>query len=217
MVKHKTFISYHHKNEQGEKDQIIDEFGGEDFIDSSVHEGDIDTNLPEDSIMRKIRDDYLKDSTVTLVIIGEETAQRPFINSEIQASLWGSNPNGLLAVVTDNLYDQIYVDDTCSGAGCDCKVRAPRNHNYYLPELVYKNRDISRNEDLDSNPCHYNDSQVYCSLTKFSTFMKDPDKYIDAAFDKRDGLNYKIAKKLSENTPKIQKNSLSSLANTLFK
>lgn len=217
MVRHKTFISYHHRNEQPEKDEIIDNFGGEDFIDTSVHDGDIDTTLPEDSIMRKIRDKYLKDSTVTLVIVGEETAQRPFINSEIQASLWGSSPNGLLAVATDDLYNKIYENGTCSGMNCNCKVRNPRDHSFYLPELVYKNREIDRNKDISTSPCHYNDSQIYCSLTKFSTLINDPDKYINAAFDKREGLNYEIAKRLSANTPKIQKNSLSSLAGSLFR
>ncbi|RAS91805.1 hypothetical protein A3863_04825 [Priestia endophytica] len=209
--RHKTFISYHHANEQWAKDQIIDKFGEEDFIDQSVHDGDIDVDLPEDTIMRKIRDEYLKSSTVTLVIIGEETAQRPFINSEIQASLWGNKPNGLLAVVTDELYEKIYTDGTCDGTSCDCKVRIPKQHSYYLPELVYKNREIDRNKDLESTPCHYNNDQVYCSLTKFSNFIKDPDLYINAAFNKRENLNYDIAKKLSKETPKIQKNSLSSL------
>ncbi|WP_184404143.1 TIR domain-containing protein [Geomicrobium halophilum] len=216
-MKHKTFISYHHKNEQEEKDQIVNLFSGEDFIDSSVHDGDIDTDLSEESIMRIIRDDYLKDSTVTLVIIGEETAKRAFINSEIQASLWGSNPNGLLAVVTDELYNKIFSEGICSGLNCNHNVRVPQNHSYYLPELVYKNRDINRNEDFDSSPCHHNDYKVYCGLTSFSTFMEDSDQYINAAFDKRDELNYKIAKKLSSNTPKIQRNSLSSLSDSLFR
>ncbi|QSX23453.1 TIR domain-containing protein [Priestia megaterium] len=212
MVKHKTFISYHHENEQWAKDEIIEKFGKEDFIDVSVHDGDIDVNLPEEKIMKKIRDDYLKDSTVTLVIVGEETSQRPFINSEIQASLWGSNPNGLLAVVTDELYTRIYRTGTCSGGNCNCNVRIPQHHSLYLPELVYKNRDINRNNDLESVPCHYTDSQVYCSLTKFSDFIKNPDLYINEAFDKRSRLNYNIAKKLSKDTPKIQKNSLSTLS-----
>ena len=212
MVRHKTFISYHHENEQWAKDKIIKEFGKEDFIDVSVHDGDIDVNLPEETIMIKIRNDYLKDSTVTLVIVGEETSQRPFINSEIQASLWGSNPNGLLAVVTDELYEKIYTTGTCSGGNCNCNVRIPQYHDLYLPELVYKNRDINKNNDLESVPCHYTDSQVYCSLTKFSDFIKDPDLYINDAFDKRSGLNYNIAKKLSKDTPKIQKNSLSTLS-----
>lgn len=216
MVLHKTFISYHHGNEQYEKDQIIEQYGGDDFIDTSVHDGDIDTDLSEEAIMRKIREEYLGGSTVTLVLIGEETAQRPFINSEIQASLWGDKPHGLLAVATDELYSKIYTDGTCSGVNCDCKVRWAQNHSFYLPELVYKNREIDRNLDLNSNPCHYNDSQLYCSLISFSTFINDPDKYINAAFDKREGLNYRIAKKLSRNTPKIQKNSLSSLANSIL-
>lgn len=216
MVKHKTFISYHHENEQYEKDEIIKHFSGDDFIDLSVHDGDIDTDLPEDSIMRKIRDEYLKGSSVTLVIIGEETAQRPFINSEIQASLWGDNPNGLLGVVTDELYSKIYTDGTCSNANCGCKVRVPSNHSYYLPELILKNREIDRNEDLTSSPCHFNDNQVYCGLTNFSTFISDPDKYINMAYDKRENLNYKIAKRLSKNTPKIQKNALSSLADSFL-
>ncbi|WP_227255785.1 TIR domain-containing protein [Bacillus thuringiensis] len=84
---HKTFISYHHKNEQDLKDKIIEKLGGEDFLDLSVSDGEIDTNLGEDEIMHIIRENYLHDSTVTVVLIGWETAQRPFVNSEIQASL----------------------------------------------------------------------------------------------------------------------------------
>src|SRR5699024_1386889 len=154
----------------------------------------------------------LQDSTVLLVIVGEETAQRPFINSEIQASLWGDNPHGLLAVVTDNLYNKIYQQGTCNGPQCDCEVRHPINHQIYLPELIYKNSDIERNQNIDYIPCHYNNSEVYSSLVKFSEFMNSPDKYINKAFDKREELNYDIAKKLSEDTPKIQKNKFSNLA-----
>lgn len=208
MVRHKTFISYHHKNEQNEKNRIVEEFKDEDFIDASVNEGDINTDLSEDKIMRKIRDDYLKDSSVTLVLIGRETAKRPFINSEIQASLWGDNPNGLLAVVTDDLYEDIYDISICK---CGNKVRSPKEHDVYLPDLVRKNREIERNKDRE-NECHYSDSELYCSLISFSQFLEDPDYYIHEAYVKREELDYKIAKKLDESTPKIQKNILSDLA-----
>ena len=40
---HKTFISYHHKNEQDLKDEIITKGSKEFFIDKSVKDGDIDT------------------------------------------------------------------------------------------------------------------------------------------------------------------------------
>lgn len=85
---HKTFLSYHHANEQDLKDEIIDLFGGESFIDKSVSDGDISTTNTDETIMRTIREDFLKDSTVTVVLIGTETKNRPFVNTEIQASLW---------------------------------------------------------------------------------------------------------------------------------
>lgn len=86
---HKTFISFHHENEQDLKDEIIERFGGEYFINKSVGDEDIDIELSDESIMAKIRQDHIVDSTVTLILIGKETYNRPFINSEIQASLWG--------------------------------------------------------------------------------------------------------------------------------
>ena len=74
---HKTFISYHHDNEQKYKEDIIKDFGEENFIDKSVGDGEIDTDLDESKIMEIIRTDYLQDSTVTLVLVGSETAERP--------------------------------------------------------------------------------------------------------------------------------------------
>lgn len=199
---HKTFISYHHKNDQDLKNNLIETFGGEFFIDKSVNDGDINTGNTEETIMRIIREDYLSDSTVTLVIIGEETSQRPFVNSELQASLWGSNPNGLVAVVRDEIYDLIYTNGKCSDYRCNCGIslRNPTKlYEIYLPELVYKNRTCPENKP------HFNDSEVYCSLLRYSTFIKDPESYIDKAFEKhRYSSKYDIKKKLSANTPKIQ-------------
>lgn len=86
---YKTFLSYHHANEQDLKDGIIETFGGKLFIDKSDSDGDISIDVSDDYIMRKIREDYLGDSTVTVVLIGKDTVNRPFVNSEIQPYLWG--------------------------------------------------------------------------------------------------------------------------------
>lgn len=195
---HKTFISYYHEDEQDLKDKIVENFSGEDFIDKSVHDGDIDPNNTEETIMRTIREDFLSDSTVTLVIVGENTAKRPFVNSELQASLWGDNPNGLLAVVRDTIYDQIYKSGTCTSRDCNCGIalRIPtEKYREYLPELVYKNR--------QGQGPHFTDAEVYCSLFRYSTFIIEPEKYIDEAFDKRESGDFDIQKKLSPETPKI--------------
>ncbi|WP_040288174.1 TIR domain-containing protein [Alicyclobacillus hesperidum] len=195
---HKTFISYYHEDEQDLKDKIVEKFSGEDFIDKSVHDGDIDPDNTEETIMRTIREDFLSDSTVTLVIVGENTAKRPFVNSELQASLWGDNPNGLLAVVRDSVYDKIYKSGSCTSPDCNCgtTLRIPTDkYRQYLPELVYKNRQ-------GPSP-HFTDDEVYCSLIKYSSFIKNPEKYIDEAFNKRESGNFDIHKKLSPETPKI--------------
>ncbi|WP_426952492.1 TIR domain-containing protein [Bacillus mycoides] len=201
---HKTFISYHHANEQDLKDEIIEKFGGEDFINKSVNDGDIDPSNTEDTIMRTIRKDYLSDSTVTVILVGIETAQRPFVNSELQASLWGSNPNGLLAVVRDDLYDLIFTEGTCSDLNCNCGITLRLPTSYYktcLPDLVYKNRQF-----LKSVP-HFNDTEVYCSLIRYSTFISDPEKYIDEAFEKK-RKGFEIKKKLNPETPRIGHNNM---------
>lgn len=198
---HKTFISYHHMNEQELKDELIKKFDKEDFLDVSVGDGEIDPDLDEDKIMDMIRNDYLHDSTVTLVLVGWETSERPYVNSEIQASLRDTSQNkhnGLLAVIRDDLYDNIYSNGKCS---CGCDIRTPNSGYYdkYLPNLVKKNH------EYQGNKCHYTDAEVYCSLVKYSLFKLDPEKYINAAFDKRDNESLVIKKIPDEGTPGIGK------------
>ena len=54
-----------------------------------------------DYVIQKIRDDYIGDSTVTIVLVGDCTHSRCFIDWEIKASLrQGADnlPNGLIAI-----------------------------------------------------------------------------------------------------------------------
>lgn len=198
---HKTFISYHHKNEQDLKDEVIEKFDDEDFIDKSINDGDIDQDETEDTIMRIIRDDYLHNSTVTVILVGWETAERPFVNSEIQASLRDTSKNkhnGIVAVIRDDLYDSIYSIGKCSD--CDSRVRS-RNNNWeeYMPNLLKKNHYYY------GEKCHYSSSDVYSSIIKYSSFISDPDYYIDEAFDKRDDDSFEIKKIPDKGTPGIGK------------
>ncbi|UUX35224.1 TIR domain-containing protein [Fundicoccus culcitae] len=162
---HKTFISYHHKNEQDLKDEIIRKgLEGGEFIDKSVSDGDIDTNLEEDRIMRIIREEFLQDSSVVMVLIGEETSQRPFINSEIQAGLWGSNPTGLIGVVRDEVYERIYTETTCTYSGCNCgsSLNVPTNEFVNkIPNLIYRNYFLL--EDNKDTAPHFKNSDAYAS------------------------------------------------------
>ena len=197
---HKTFISYHHKNEQDLKDELISKYGSEDFIDSSVGDNEIDSSLPSDAIMRIIREKYLHDSTVTLVLVGYETSQRPYVNSEIQASLRDTTQNthnGLLAVIRDELYDEILTPGQCPGCACGVRDRNEGKFNQYLPNLVIKNHRFIGSQ------CHYSDDDVYCSLIQYSDFKIDPEKYINDAFKKRNNSTISIYKTADPGTPLI--------------
>jgi hypothetical protein len=102
--KHKVFISYHHANDQGYKEALLqlNELY-ELFIDASVDTGDIDDGLDDDAIRQKIRDEYLRDSTVTIVLVGLETKKRKHVDWEIYSSMFNGKVNKQSGVLVINL------------------------------------------------------------------------------------------------------------------
>ncbi len=102
-TKHKVFISYHHDNDQWDRDRFDKLFSEyyDIFISKSVQIGEIDPYLKTETIRQKIRDEYLRDSTVTIVLIGKETWQRKHVDWEIGASIRDTRLNsrsGLLGI-----------------------------------------------------------------------------------------------------------------------
>ena len=85
---HKVFISYHHANDQWYKEELV-KFATEHqiFNDQSVDTGDIDENLDDETIRRLIRDYYLKDTSVTILLIGTETKRRKHVDWELYSSM----------------------------------------------------------------------------------------------------------------------------------
>ena len=103
-TKHKVFISYHHLNDQWHKEALIKWSESNDiFIDASVDTGDIDENLSDDSIRQKIRDEYLKDSSVTILLVGQETKNRKHVDWEIYSSMYDGQVNKKSGVLVINL------------------------------------------------------------------------------------------------------------------
>ena len=102
--RHKVFISFHH-DDQKYKDLFV-RMMGDDIVDKSVEDGDIDdTNLKVDTIRQKIRDDFIADATVTIVLIGPCTWQRKHVDWEIGSSLRKTRLNprcGLLGILLPN-------------------------------------------------------------------------------------------------------------------
>ena len=101
---HKVFISYHHQNDQIYKEALI-EFGRHFgvFIDKSVDTGDISENLSDQTIRERIRDEYLRDSTVTILLVGTETKGRKHIDWEIYSSMFDGVRNKRSGILVVNL------------------------------------------------------------------------------------------------------------------
>jgi len=105
-VRHKVFISYHH-DDQNEVEQFVETFDHERkvFIARALGVGmeqDIINSDNTNYVMHRIRELYLRDSTVTIVLIGKCTWARRYVDWEIQASLRHGEtvtPNGLIGIV----------------------------------------------------------------------------------------------------------------------
>lgn len=104
-TRHKCFISYHHDDE-AEVKSFIEEFdhSHDVFISRGIGAsmpGDVINSTNADYIKQRIRQLYLRDSTVTIVMIGKCTWSRRFVDWEIAASLRNtstSKRNGILAI-----------------------------------------------------------------------------------------------------------------------
>ena len=101
---HKVFISHHHDNDQWYKEKLV-EFGEQYsiFVDRSVDTGDIPEDWTDQQIRREIRDRYLRDSTVTVVLIGAETRRRKHVDWEIHSSMYDGSVNRRSGIVVINL------------------------------------------------------------------------------------------------------------------
>ncbi|MEW5704940.1 MAG: TIR domain-containing protein [Pseudomonadota bacterium] len=104
-TRRKCFVSYHHAD-QPWVDRFVNTFdhGQNLFIarglGQTMAQDIIDSTDPE-YVMRRIRELYIRDSTVTLVMLGRCTWARRYVDWEIQASLRAPQnglANGLLAI-----------------------------------------------------------------------------------------------------------------------
>lgn len=104
-TRRKCFISYHHADEI-EVAQFIQTFDhNQDVLIArgigARMSGDIINSSDQDYIMRRIREKYLRDTSVTIVMIGRETWGRKYVDWEIAASLRNTKTttaSGLLAI-----------------------------------------------------------------------------------------------------------------------
>lgn len=187
VMGHKCFISF--KTEDIQYKRLIQSWVDDnrvDMIDKSLNEP-INSD-DEDYIMKKIREDYLSDSTVTIFLIGKNSSeslgwlQQRYVKRELQASLYngvGNTRSGILGVVLPEMYDKIHLGSyQCFACG-----KSHRLINLSDETVIKK---FSKNYYLNNHgKCCYNSDDRYCVLVKWDNFKLDPNTYIELAFQKR--------------------------------
>jgi hypothetical protein len=101
---HRVFVSYHHELDENYKKQFVLRFGDAygTIIPAGVDLGDIDPILPTETIREKIRDEYLRGASVTVVLVGALTWQRKHVDWEISSTLYDTKRHsrgGLLGIL----------------------------------------------------------------------------------------------------------------------
>ncbi len=189
IMSHSCFISFK-KEDEHYKDKIIEKLGKERIVGKSL-----DTWIDSDNIdyvMQVIREKYMKGTTVTLFLIGCHSSEnegldengynkQSYIIRELQATLYdreGNPRDGLLGIVLPGMENIIYNGNgVCPRCGKNVETVSINDSTVI--------REFSANYWLIKNKCgHYDETGRFAVLCKYSDFINDPDRYIDAAFNK---------------------------------
>lgn len=142
MNRHKVFLS--HYNEDAEEVKKFVEYFDEEkevFI-SKVVGDDYDTTINSDDsdyIMKKIREDYLTDSTVTIVLIGKNTHKRKYVDWEIASTIRNDTNNkrsGLIGILLPGRTKENTTIPPRLQDNVDCGYAEIRSYPSYSPDTL---------------------------------------------------------------------------------
>lgn len=199
---HKTFISYKYSEAQRLRDDIIDALGD----DAIYYKGETSdspdlTGTSTENIKKNLRD-MMYDTSVTIVIISPNMKQSKWIDWEIEYCLKNntrkgrtSHTNGVVGVIMKyNGGYSWFKNITTNDDGC--------SSSSYKTDLVY---DIINKNRFNQNPTVYSCDVCktvnaltgsYIAYVEEETFLANPTKYIDNAYDKseNDAAGYDLTK-----------------------
>ncbi len=152
--RHKVFVSYQHADQ--EYRNKFEKMCRSIMDSRSVQLGDIDPTLEDRVIAQHIRENFLPDSTVTVVLIGKKTWSRRHVDWEISASLRAtpSNPrSGLIGILlptyqkpqskkyytSGTIPPRLYMNLKCSYAEIYSWSTSPGRIQEWI-DLAFKNR-----------------------------------------------------------------------------
>lgn len=200
----KTFISYKYSEATSLRDLILNKLGKDaQFYQGETASSPDLTDTSTENIKRILKD-MMFQTSVTIVIISPNMKLSRWIDWEIEYSLKEitredrtSKTNGIVGVIMkyNNGYDWL-VSFTDGNDGCRSRVI---DSDKLLP-IINKNRFNLNTANKYSCPVCKSFSSLdgsYISLVSEENFLKDPDKFIENAFNKSvTRVNYNISKEI---------------------
>lgn len=188
---HKVFVSNHHKNDRFYKNELI-KFGKTFgvFIDRSVDTGDISENLSDQEIRTKIRDEYLQDSTVTVLLVGVETKERKHIDWEIYSSMFDGTRNKKSGILVVNLPSTQCACFTAALGEKEKQLIYPEQHSWIsiTKRTEYEGRYLYMPRRIIDNLLA---PKAYISVVPWGKLTAERLKFlIDATFNRRGECEY---------------------------
>lgn len=184
---HKTFITYKYsdvvegKGNNNLRDRIISKLGNA----AQYYKGENGYSKDLSSYRAEYIKNYLKDkiydTSVTIVILSPNMKQSDWMEWEIQYALRNqtrndrtSHPNGIVAVVQNcNFYGYSWFKDWHGewdlSRTFDTIKNNQNNKKFYAPDYLSGN---------------------YIDIVTEDAFLRNPDKYIEAAFEKCQNIDY---------------------------
>lgn len=135
---HRVFVSFYHRDDQRYKDALVKwAKEHEVFIDGSVDIGDIPDEWNDQKIRETIRDEYLRDTSVTILLVGPNTRHRKHVDWEIYSSMYDGKKNKRSGIIVVML-----PETNCDG----CHIPYTNEKSQIYPEITNWVKVDSRNE-----------------------------------------------------------------------
>jgi hypothetical protein len=111
--RHRVFVSFHHALDEYYKLRFEELFCRYEkaVFSHSVQDGDIDPSTPTETIRQTIRDRNLRSSSVTVVLVGQQTWKRKHVDWEMSSSLRHTTYNkrsGLVGILLPSRPDFLH-------------------------------------------------------------------------------------------------------------
>ena len=194
-----VFVSFRFKDGNVYKEKLDKEFKYN--MEIVNYSEDTDRSRLSDDVIKRYLYNKLRRTSVTIVILTPEAINYKrdiwgniddWLYDELRYSLddrEGNRSNAVIAVYTPEAEDYV-VEKSVNG-----DVTTIKDFN----NLIRKNMfNVKQQYKYDKTSKYYNrDYDHYCSLISWDEFIKNPNKYINIALEKRENItNYEIVKRM---------------------